>query len=210
MANPAQRKVTDDPGSTDGTTDGTPSTEPDEVDPPEAHVDSPEDGTAVEAETAVEDGTAVEAETDAETLVPADGGSPDGDAATDVATEDGAEAESAPAAPVSSTSPGATPAAKVVPPKAKVLPPKAKAKAKAGPQAAPARYTPAAPATGRRGPSPKWVPILMFALWALGLLLIVLNYMGVLPGSGDGGNGWYLVAGLVSILGGIMVATQYR
>jgi LPXTG-motif cell wall-anchored protein len=50
----------------------------------------------------------------------------------------------------------------------------------------------------------------MFALWALGLLLIVLNYMGVLPGTADGGNGWYLVAGLVSILAGIMVATQYR
>jgi uncharacterized membrane protein HdeD (DUF308 family) len=50
----------------------------------------------------------------------------------------------------------------------------------------------------------------MFALWGLGLLLIVLNYMGVLPGASDGGNGWYLVAGLVSILAGIMVATQYR
>ena len=50
----------------------------------------------------------------------------------------------------------------------------------------------------------------MFALWGLGLAVIVLNYMGVLPGSGDGGNGWYLVAGLMSILGGIVVATQYH
>jgi hypothetical protein len=71
------------------------------------------------------------------------------------------------------------------------------------------RYTP--PRTGAvKGPSPRWVPVLMFALWGLGLLVIVLNYMGVLPGSSDGGNGWYLVAGLVSILGGILVATQYR
>ena len=54
------------------------------------------------------------------------------------------------------------------------------------------------------------MPILMFGLWAAGLLVIILNYMGVLPGAADGGNGWYLVAGLVSILGGIMVATQYR
>jgi len=72
-----------------------------------------------------------------------------------------------------------------------------------------ARYTP--PRTGAvKGPSPRWVPVLMFGLWGLGLLIIVLNYMGVLPGSADGGNGWYLVAGLGSILGGIMVATQYR
>jgi hypothetical protein len=71
------------------------------------------------------------------------------------------------------------------------------------------RYTP--PRTGAvKGPSPRWVPILMFGLWGLGLLVIVLNYMGVLPGSSDGGNGWYLVTGLAAILGGIMVATQYR
>jgi len=50
----------------------------------------------------------------------------------------------------------------------------------------------------------------MFTLWILGLLMIVLNYMGLLPGAGDDGNGWYLVGGLVSILAGIMVATQYR
>jgi hypothetical protein len=73
----------------------------------------------------------------------------------------------------------------------------------------PGRYTP--PRTGGgKGPSPRWVPILMFALWGAGLLLIILNYMGVLPGSADGGNGWYLVGGLGAILAGIMVATQYR
>ncbi|MBS1838516.1 MAG: cell division protein CrgA [Actinobacteria bacterium] len=71
------------------------------------------------------------------------------------------------------------------------------------------RYTP--PGTGAsKGPSPRWVPVLMFTLWGLGLLVIVLNYMGVLPGSAQGGNGWYLVGGLVAILAGIMVATQYR
>jgi ACR3 family arsenite efflux pump ArsB len=34
-----------------------------------------------------------------------------------------------------------------------------------------------------------WVlgPVLMFALWGIGLLLIILNYMGVLPGAEDGG-----------------------
>lgn len=92
----------------------------------------------------------------------------------------------------------------------KVVPPKAKARAKASPQATPARHTPAKPATRHTRPSPRWVPVLMFALWGIGLLLIILNYMGVLPGAADGGNGWYLVAGLVSILAGIMVATQYH
>lgn len=71
------------------------------------------------------------------------------------------------------------------------------------------RYTPPT-ATAKHGPSPRWVPITMFGLWGAGLLVIILNYMQVLPGSSDGGNGWYLVVGLVAILVGIMVSTRYR
>jgi hypothetical protein len=96
-------------------------------------------------------------------------------------------------------------------------PPKAAGKPKDGAQVTSRRITPAkgsAPASGRstrtHRPSPPWVPVLMFALWGLGLLVIILNYMQILPGAEDGGNGWYLVAGLGSILGGIIVATQYR
>ncbi len=100
---------------------------------------------------------------------------------------------------------GTAPAAKGASTTSKrVTPPKAKA----GTEAA-GRYT-APTARDKKGPSPRWVPVLMFALWGLGLLLIILNYMEVLPGSDPDGNGWYLVAGLGSILGGIMVATQYR
>ena len=84
----------------------------------------------------------------------------------------------------------------------RVTPPKTK-------DAGAGRYTPPT-SPSRRGPSPRWVPVLMFALWGVGLLMIILNYMGVLPGSADGGNGWYLVGGLAAILGGIMVATQYH
>lgn len=91
---------------------------------------------------------------------------------------------------------------------AKVVPPKAKAKKAA--TAGPTRYTPSTPTGTHRKPSPRWVPVLMFALWGLGLMLIILNYMGVLPGTQDDANGWYLVSGLVSILAGIMVATQYH
>ena len=73
----------------------------------------------------------------------------------------------------------------------------------------PSRYTPKTQ-TVSKAPSPRWVPITMFSLWGAGLLVIVLNYMSVLPGSSDGGNGWYLVGGLVAILAGIMVSTRYR
>lgn len=107
--------------------------------------------------------------------------------------------------PAKRTSSGEAPSA----PEPKPVPPKAKAKAAAAQRSAPTRYTPPAP-TGAHGPSPRWVAVAMFALWIVGLLVIVLNYMSVLPGTGDESNGWYLVAGLVSILAGIMVATRYR
>lgn len=84
----------------------------------------------------------------------------------------------------------------------RVTPPKAA-------RSASSRYTAPNP-QHKKGPSPRWVPVLMFALLGIGLLMIILNYMTVLPGSGDAGNGWYLVGGLGSILAGIMVATQYR
>lgn len=53
--------------------------------------------------------------------------------------------------------------------------------------------------------SPTWVPILMFALLGLGTLMIILNYMELLPGATDN---WYLVGGLGLILAGIITATQ--
>lgn len=67
------------------------------------------------------------------------------------------------------------------------------------------RYTPPIPAYQKA--SPPWVPVLMFTLWGLGFVVIILNYMGLVPG---GTNNWYLVAGLGFILGGIITATQYR
>jgi hypothetical protein len=68
------------------------------------------------------------------------------------------------------------------------------------------RYTP--PTVNKADlPSPMWVPILMFALLAGGALVIVCNYLGVLP---SGTDNKYLLVGLVGILGGIVTATQYR
>jgi hypothetical protein len=55
--------------------------------------------------------------------------------------------------------------------------------------------------------SPLWVAILMFVLLIIGALLIVLNYLELLPGAA---SNWYLLGGLAMILGGIFVATQYH
>ena len=68
---------------------------------------------------------------------------------------------------------------------------------------------------GRRAPpvprsvkqSPRWVPVLMFALLVVGAVAIVLNYLELLPGAA---SNWYLLGGLGMILGGICVATQYH
>lgn len=68
-----------------------------------------------------------------------------------------------------------------------------------------ARYTPPVPREERE--SPTWVPVLMFTLLAVGALLILLNYLDVLPG---GTSNAYLGGGLAAICGGIIVATQYR
>ena len=67
------------------------------------------------------------------------------------------------------------------------------------------RYTPPVPQEFKV--SPRWVPILMFTLLGIGLLVIFLNYLGVLPG--DTKNS-YLLVGLGFILGGIVTATQYH
>ena len=56
----------------------------------------------------------------------------------------------------------------------------------------------------------------MFTLLGLGLLIIFLNYLGVLPalwwtnGPKTDTSNWWLLIGLGSILGGIMTATQYH
>jgi hypothetical protein len=67
------------------------------------------------------------------------------------------------------------------------------------------RYTPPTPKSVKV--SPPWVPVLMFGLLILGAIMIVLNYLELLPGSV---TNWYLLGGLGLILGGIFVATQYR
>jgi hypothetical protein len=72
-------------------------------------------------------------------------------------------------------------------------------------QSASSRYTPPIPRSVKQ--SPRWVPVLMFALLIIGAVMIVLNYLELLPGAA---SNWYLLGGLAMILGGIFVATQYH
>lgn len=52
-----------------------------------------------------------------------------------------------------------------------------------------------------------WVPYLMFAFLIVGLVMIIGNYLEILPGASDGK---YLLGGLLSITGGFATATQLR
>jgi hypothetical protein len=47
----------------------------------------------------------------------------------------------------------------------------------------------------------------MLASLVLGVVVVVINYLGVLPG---GASNWYLLAGLGLIAIGFVTATQYR
>lgn len=83
--------------------------------------------------------------------------------------------------------------------------PKRRAHADEAPDAS-SRYTP--PVPHYQLESPRWVPILMFTLFGLGMLIIFLHYVQILLPGAD--SNWWLLAGLGAILGGIITATQYR
>jgi hypothetical protein len=67
------------------------------------------------------------------------------------------------------------------------------------------RYTPPVPKEYKV--SPMWVPVLMFTLLGVGMLMIVTNYMSILPGGASNG---YLIGGLVLITLGFITATRYH
>jgi hypothetical protein len=67
------------------------------------------------------------------------------------------------------------------------------------------RYTRPIPRTIRH--SPRWYGATILGLLLGGVLTILLNYLSVLPGSV---SIWYLVAGLVVIFVGFLMATGYR
>jgi len=67
------------------------------------------------------------------------------------------------------------------------------------------RYTPPVPRNVRR--SPRWHGALILIFFIGGVLVILLNYLNVLP---FGVQPWYLVVGLVFIFLGFLMATRYR
>ncbi len=69
----------------------------------------------------------------------------------------------------------------------------------------PGRYTPPIPKEVRR--SPAWYPYVLLTFLIGGLLMIVLNYIHVLPG---GTSNWYLLGGIALIIGGLFMATRYH
>ena len=56
------------------------------------------------------------------------------------------------------------------------------------------------------GPSPRWYVVTMSSLMIIGVLLIVFNYLTLLPGSV---SKWYLWSGLALIGGGFLMTTNY-
>jgi hypothetical protein len=58
-----------------------------------------------------------------------------------------------------------------------------------------------------KGPSPRWFVLTMSSLMILGVLMIVLNYLTILPGSV---SRWYLWGGLGMIGAGFLMTTNYN
>jgi hypothetical protein len=67
------------------------------------------------------------------------------------------------------------------------------------------RYTP--PISKKAKSSPRWMGLLIIGLFLLGVLVVILNYAGLLPG---GVNNLWLVAAIGSIFGGLILATRYH
>jgi Cell division protein CrgA len=68
------------------------------------------------------------------------------------------------------------------------------------------RYTP--PAPKKAPPSKLWLPVTMFTMLATGMVVVITNYLGLLPG-GDAQNS-YLFIGLGLIAGGFLLSTRLR
>jgi len=58
-----------------------------------------------------------------------------------------------------------------------------------------------------KGPSPTWYVAVMFGLMGVGVGMIVLNYVGILPGGVDNR---YLIGGLAMIAVGFGMTLNYR
>jgi Cell division protein CrgA len=77
------------------------------------------------------------------------------------------------------------------------------------------RATPRQTKSGRHTPpvsksvksSPRWMGPLILAFFLLGVVVVILNYAGLLPG---GVNNLWLIAAIGSIFVGLLLATRFR
>jgi hypothetical protein len=58
--------------------------------------------------------------------------------------------------------------------------------------------------------SPRWYGPLILAVMGVGVLVIVLNYMGLIPGTDGQASGWWLMGGLGFILAGFIGTMYWR
>jgi len=70
------------------------------------------------------------------------------------------------------------------------------------------RYIP--PPQKKRKASPRWFRVLILTVMGLGVLLIVTNYMGLIPGTNGTASQVYLFGGLGLIAFGFLLSTQWR
>jgi len=75
----------------------------------------------------------------------------------------------------------------------------------AGQKVQSARYTPPVPKNVKV--SSRWLGVVILALFGLGVLVVILNYAGLLPG---GVNNLWLIAAIASIFAGLLLATRYH
>ncbi|MGH3665297.1 MAG: cell division protein CrgA [Egibacteraceae bacterium] len=67
------------------------------------------------------------------------------------------------------------------------------------------RYVPPKPPKPK--PSPRWVPVVGLGLIALGVIVVLVNY--IFPGFLPGGN-YPIIAGFVGMAAGLVVLSNYR
>jgi len=79
---------------------------------------------------------------------------------------------------------------------------------RATPKPTPSRYTPPIPESYKH--SSRWVPILMFGFFGLGVAVIILNYLPGSPFLPGGTDNKYLFGGLILICLGFVAATRYQ
>lgn len=83
--------------------------------------------------------------------------------------------------------------------------PVSKGRKKANKRPTPPSHKPTAVST--KGPSPTWYVATMFGLMTVGVLVIIANYIGLLPG---GTSNTYLLIGLAGIGTGFAMTMNYR